>query len=71
MSRLPDPARAAYHREMAAAKTALAAADRWTHLERAHILSRPDPWLTPATTPPCATAQQIPVGEKRSRGVGR
>jgi hypothetical protein len=28
-----------------AAKTATTDTARWTHLERAHILSQPDPWL--------------------------
>ncbi|MEV0368158.1 DUF3703 domain-containing protein [Nocardia fusca] len=45
MPRLPEPARARYHQEMRAAKTATVATARWTHLERAHILSQPDPWL--------------------------
>lgn len=39
------PARARYHKEMQAAKTATAPEWRWYHLERAHILSQPDPWL--------------------------
>jgi hypothetical protein len=30
---------------MTAAKTATTDTARWTHLERAHILSQPDPWL--------------------------
>jgi hypothetical protein len=45
MLALPQPARARYHEEMRAVKTATAADQRWTHLERAHILSQPDPWL--------------------------
>jgi hypothetical protein len=45
MPRLPEPARARYHQEMTAAKTATTDTARWTHLERAHILSQPDPWL--------------------------
>ncbi|MEU4841264.1 DUF3703 domain-containing protein [Nocardia testacea] len=45
MPRLPEPSRARYHHEMRAAKTATTDAARWTHLEHAHILSQPDPWL--------------------------
>lgn len=45
MPRLPEAARARYHQQMAAAKTASTDTTRWTHLERAHILSQPDPWL--------------------------
>ncbi len=45
MPRIPDSARTAYHDEMRAAKTAPDPAQRWTHLERAHILSQLDPWL--------------------------
>ncbi|NEW37560.1 DUF3703 domain-containing protein [Nocardia cyriacigeorgica] len=45
MSRIPAPARTRYHQEMRAAKTAIATEERWAHLERAHILSQPDPWL--------------------------
>ena len=45
MPRLPAPARGRYHQEMQAAKTAAADEIRWVHLERAHILSQPDPWL--------------------------
>ncbi|MFE9326590.1 DUF3703 domain-containing protein [Nocardia sp. NPDC052278] len=45
MPSLPDTARARYHEEMQAAKAAAAAGQRWVHLERAHILSQPDPWL--------------------------
>lgn len=30
---------------MAAAKTGTATDQRWRHLERAHIVSQPDPWL--------------------------
>lgn len=43
--RIPEPARIRYHEEMRAAKITPEAAQRWTHLERAHILSQPDPWL--------------------------
>ena len=42
---LAPPARALYRREMAAARDAGAAALRWIHLERAHIVSQPDAWL--------------------------
>lgn len=45
MPRIPEAARARYHDEMRAARTAPTPTDRWTHLERAHILSQPDPWL--------------------------
>ena len=45
MSRLGVAARDVHRREMAAAKRAPAAQERWRHLERAHIVSQPDPWL--------------------------
>ncbi|MBF6439591.1 DUF3703 domain-containing protein [Nocardia cyriacigeorgica] len=45
MPRIPAAARTAYHDEMRAARTATNIAQRWVHLERAHILSQPDPWL--------------------------
>ncbi|WP_406278111.1 DUF3703 domain-containing protein [Nocardia sp. NBC_00881] len=45
MPRIPQAARIRYQQEMAAAKFAGAADQRWAHLERAHILSQPDPWL--------------------------
>lgn len=45
MTRLPAPARAAYRLEMAAAKESSSVEQRWRHLERAHIVSQPDPWL--------------------------
>ncbi|MEV6325605.1 DUF3703 domain-containing protein [Nocardia sp. NPDC051787] len=45
MTRIPAQARAGYHEEMRAAKTAADPDQRWKHLERAHILSQPDPWL--------------------------
>ncbi|GAA4229352.1 hypothetical protein FHR32_002085 [Streptosporangium album] len=41
---MPSPVRAAYIREMTAARTAPDPAARWRHLERAHILSQPWPW---------------------------
>ncbi|UGT53320.1 DUF3703 domain-containing protein [Nocardia asteroides] len=45
MAWIPAPARTAYDTEMRAAKTTPDPAQRWAHLERAHILSQPDPWL--------------------------
>ena len=45
MSRISDKARAVYRTEMAAAKSAATDDARWHHLERAHIVSQPDPWL--------------------------
>ncbi|ULN44799.1 DUF3703 domain-containing protein (plasmid) [Mycolicibacterium crocinum] len=45
MTRLHPGAREGYRREMAAAKDAANPPLRWQHLERAHILSQPDPWL--------------------------
>ncbi|WP_419197939.1 DUF3703 domain-containing protein [Nocardia vinacea] len=45
MPRISTAARARYHEEMQAAKTVLDPAQRWAHLERAHILSQSDPWL--------------------------
>ncbi|WP_324189826.1 DUF3703 domain-containing protein [Nocardia farcinica] len=45
MAKIPDAARARYHEEMQAANTTTDLARRWSHLERAHILSQPDPWL--------------------------
>lgn len=45
MSRIPGPARARYDQEMHAGKTATDHTQRWAHLEAAHILSQPDPWL--------------------------
>lgn len=56
MGRLNPQARTLYRREMAAAKSAATADQRWLHLvERAHIVSQPDPWLhTPQSrTPRC------------------
>ncbi|MFJ6986537.1 MULTISPECIES: DUF3703 domain-containing protein [unclassified Streptomyces] len=41
---MPAGVRTAYAAEMTAARTAAAPADRWHHLERAHILSQPWPW---------------------------
>ncbi|ORM35535.1 DUF3703 domain-containing protein [Williamsia sp. 1135] len=34
-----------YVHEMQAARSAVTAEERWYHLERAHILSQPYPWL--------------------------
>lgn len=34
-----------YDREMGAAKAAASTEERWLHLERAHIVSQPYPWL--------------------------
>lgn len=45
MSRISDQARAVYRSEMAAARSADTDDARWHHLERAHIVSQPDPWL--------------------------
>lgn len=45
MTRITDPARLLYHAEMAAAARAADPTQRWHHLERAHILSQPAPWL--------------------------
>ncbi|MEU7628841.1 DUF3703 domain-containing protein [Nocardia sp. NPDC049220] len=45
MPRIPHAARIRYRQEMAAAKTAGDDDLRWARLERAHILSQPDPWL--------------------------
>lgn len=45
MTRLPSHTRAVYRREMDAAKAAASPELRWHHLERAHIVSQPDPWL--------------------------
>ncbi|WP_248492331.1 DUF3703 domain-containing protein [Tsukamurella sp. PLM1] len=44
-TRLSDTVRDLYRVEMAAAHAAPAGAVKWRHLERAHILSQPDPWL--------------------------
>lgn len=45
MPRITTKTRQMYHREMAAARYAVTAEDRWHHLERAHILSQPAAWL--------------------------
>ncbi|WP_280459867.1 DUF3703 domain-containing protein [Nocardia carnea] len=45
MPTIPPAARARYQEEMQAAKTTPDLAQRWVHLERAHILSQPNPWL--------------------------
>lgn len=45
MPRIGERARRVYRGEMTAAKYATSPAARWRHLERAHIVSQPDPWL--------------------------
>ncbi|GAB08766.1 hypothetical protein GOARA_021_00035 [Gordonia araii NBRC 100433] len=45
MNRLSEPARRRYREEMASARSVTDPTRRWSHLERAHILSQPDPWL--------------------------
>jgi hypothetical protein len=45
MAPVSGQARAVYRQEMTAAKTADTPDTRWRHLERAHIISQPDPWL--------------------------
>ncbi len=45
MARLTGAARDVYRSEMAAARSAESSDMRWRHLERAHIVSQPDPWL--------------------------
>lgn len=45
MPRISAQARLVYRREMDAARKADDALVRWRHLERAHIVSQPDPWL--------------------------
>ncbi|TQC43264.1 DUF3703 domain-containing protein [Rhodococcus sp. WS4] len=45
MSTLTAGVRALYEREMTAAGAAADSAARWEHLERAHIVSQPYPWL--------------------------
>ncbi|WP_200182849.1 DUF3703 domain-containing protein [Tomitella biformata] len=44
MSGMPGKLRDAYASEMAAARDAGEAGERWHHLERAHIISQPYPW---------------------------
>jgi Protein of unknown function (DUF3703) len=44
MARISDDARALYRQEMDAAKNADTVEARWHHLERAHIVSQPQPW---------------------------
>ncbi|WP_326770404.1 DUF3703 domain-containing protein (plasmid) [Streptomyces sp. NBC_01591] len=41
---MPAGVRTAYTAEMTAARTTADPANRWRHLERAHILSQPWPW---------------------------
>nr|CAE09111.1 hypothetical protein [Gordonia westfalica] len=45
MARISEAARDLYRAEMAAAAVTGVAEQRWRHLERAHIVSQPDPWL--------------------------
>ncbi len=45
MPRISEQARQVYRAEMNAAKHAADPATRWRHLERAHIVSQPDPCL--------------------------
>ncbi len=45
MTELTDAIRALYEREMSAASSTGEAQARWAHLERAHIVSQPYPWL--------------------------
>uniref|UniRef100_A0A5Q5BHA0 DUF3703 domain-containing protein n=2 Tax=unclassified Mycobacterium TaxID=2642494 RepID=A0A5Q5BHA0_MYCSS len=45
MTRISDQAALVYRNEMTAAKNAADASTRWRHLERAHIVSQPDPRL--------------------------
>lgn len=42
---LTERVRRLYAQEMSAAKHAATVHDRWRHLERAHIVSQPYPWL--------------------------
>ncbi|MDG4664381.1 DUF3703 domain-containing protein [Mycobacterium sp. 236(2023)] len=44
MTRLDEQAKRLYSDEMAAARLAQTPDLRWHHLERAHIISQPDPW---------------------------
>ncbi|MEV6135913.1 DUF3703 domain-containing protein [Nocardia sp. NPDC051990] len=44
MSRMPANLRSVYTAEMTAARHADGDAERWNHLERAHIISQPYPW---------------------------
>ncbi|MBJ8342854.1 DUF3703 domain-containing protein [Antrihabitans sp. YC3-6] len=45
MPNISPQARALYNEEMAAARSCPDADARWVHLERAHIVSQPHPWL--------------------------
>lgn len=45
MPSISAQARRVYDSEMAAAEAAADPVRRWGHLERAHIVSQPDPWL--------------------------
>ncbi|MDQ1246792.1 MAG: hypothetical protein QG597_1160, partial [Actinomycetota bacterium] len=45
MPKISAQARLVYRGEMDAATKADDSLARWRHLERAHIVSQPDPWL--------------------------
>lgn len=45
MTRITEQARTVYRQEMIAAEAADSPDARWSHLERAHIVSQPHPWL--------------------------
>lgn len=45
--------RGVYRAEMDAAREAENLQVRWRHLERAHIVSQPDPWLHTCNPPRC------------------
>lgn len=45
MPRISARARDIYRAEMEAAKRSADGQTQWRHLERAHIVSQPDPWL--------------------------
>jgi hypothetical protein len=45
MTAMPAAVREAFDRELASARSAATSAERWTALERAHILSQP--WVRP------------------------
>ncbi len=69
MTTMPDRIRSAYTEEMAAARDTADDNERWAHLERAHIISQPYPWRTPATMPRCSHWRCAnTTGVKRSDG---
>lgn len=45
MSPATPALKALYTREMSAARAAIDPHERWAHLERAHIVSQPYPWM--------------------------